>query len=39
LVVPLLIAAGTYVLKDIYDNWGAFKAGFADGQKVLLEPK
>jgi len=30
----LLVAAGTYVLKDIYDNWGDFKEGFADGQNT-----
>ncbi len=30
----LLVGAGGYVLKDIYDNWGVFKEGFADGQSV-----
>lgn len=30
----LALAAGTYVIKDIYENWGTFKEGFTDGQNA-----
>ncbi len=30
----LAMIAVTYVLVDIYDHWGAFKAGFAEGYRA-----
>lgn len=29
------VAAGGYVVKDIYDNWGAFKKAVADGWNAV----